>query len=299
MKKIIFCLGTVLFISLNSATQASMAFDIRTEHERYIRYEKIKIRLVLRNDSGNNLDFGSSENPRGKLRLYLENGDGELILPKDDPSAMLDKLSMPSGATKTLTFTLNNYFPLTRYDHYKLYAQIGHERFNDEYRSRTIDLQVHNALTIWEKTFGIPDDNQNHKITHRKAELLRFQQPNGKIYCLRISDEDYVYIVHRLARHISHANPRGEIDARSNIHIFIRIKSRIFMYQIYNWHGERLQEKFYTFDDEESPRLQRDPETGSVNVVGGRPAARGEDYDMPDNAPNNLSDDGAPLVNPL
>lgn len=167
-----------------------------------------------------------------------------------------------------------------------------------DYRSPRIRLEVRKGFSVWQQSFGLPSAGQDEMIINRTASLLRFNDREREIYCLQVEDDNFVYMVNRIAQHITGARPRGKIDALSNIHIFLRIKSRLFMHQIYDYHGVLKQEKYYTFD-QGAPSLRRDQQTGSIIVVGGRKAMRGIDYFLPDDVEGTWMEDTAPTLEPL
>lgn len=278
---------------------ASIGIDISADRTRYIKYEHVNITLTLRNDTGNTLDFRSQEGGgTTTFFMHVQDGSGRMAQQRRNPSALIDDLVLPPGSSKSITFSLNNFYNMLQQTDYFVYAQIGHPRMTHDYRSPRIRVEVRKGFPVWGKKFGLPSADQDEMITNRTASLLRFNDREREVYCLQIEDDNFVYVVHRIAQHITGARPRGEIDAMSNIHIFLRIKSRIFMHQVYDYNGTLKQEKYYTFS-EDSPTLRRDQQTGSIRIIGGREAIRGIDYFLPDDVEGTLLEDTAPTLEPL
>ncbi len=298
MKRILATIAVLTFAGLQNPASAALGIDIAADRRRYVRYEPINLTIRLRNDTGNVLDFGANDRRVGHLKLEIRDGEGNPARATRDPNHLVDHLRLPAGASKHLTLALNNYFALTRQADYTVHAEIGHSRLSHDYRSNRLTLEVRNAFPVWERKFGLPGHDEDQAIVNRKASLLRFQEKDGEIYCLRIEDDNYVYSIQRIARHIIGARPRGDVDAIGNIHIFIRIKSRIFMHQAYDHQGELKQERYYTFDNS-APTLFRDQRTGTMQVIGGRPAIRGVDYAMPEDVEGTIFEDSAPVLEPL
>ncbi len=298
MKQIFAGLTLCLVATLSMSSWADIGVDITFDRNRYLKYEPINVTLALRNDTGNFLEFGSGERRQGTLFFNVRTGDGTMLPSMRDPSELLDDLQMPPGSTKRVTFAFNQFFSLQRQADYTIYGQIRHDRTAYDYRSPRRRIEVRKGQSVWERSFGLPGQDDQAVIKTRTAILLRFSERSRDIYCLQIEDEDYVYMVHRVARHIAGSRPRGEIDGMSNIHLFMRIESRIFMHQVYDPHGELKQERFYTFD-QGPPSLYRDSRTGRVSIVGGRRAVRGRDYMLPEDVEGALLEDGAPVLEPL
>ena len=276
------------------SASAQIALGIDCDRHRYIAYEKINLTLTIRNDSGNTLEFATDD----LLQVTVVDEAGELAGKLRNPGAILKELKLPSGATRSISFVLNTYYAMQNESDYEVYVQVGHPRLRSDFRSNRLLIEVRSGTVAWTRTFGLPALKPNSEITSRQATLLRFQEKEGEIYCLRIEDRDSVYSVSRLARRIIGSEPEGEIDALGNIHILLRIKARLFLYHVYTYNGELKQEKLYAID-ETQPSLYRDPDLGKVAVIGGRPALRGVDYVLPgDSAPPTL-EGVSPVLEPL
>ena len=59
MKKNVFIV--LLLLTFTTALHAQIGMTISAQHERYLRYERIQMKLLLRNYSGNTLIFGKDE----------------------------------------------------------------------------------------------------------------------------------------------------------------------------------------------------------------------------------------------
>lgn len=274
-----FFLRTALVLALALTAchaQAQLAVGINTNRHRYIAYEPIKVGLTIRNDSGNSLVFDGDE----LLHFVIIDNKGELAMPLRNVGQVLDGLEMRSGSVHTVEFALNTYFAMQNESDYEIYAQVGHPRLTSDFRSNRIIIEVRRGSVVWERSFGLPARTENDDIDMRQAKLLRYQEKETDVYCLRIEDQDSVYSVSRIADRIIGANPECEVDAMGNIHIFLRIRARLFIYQVYTHEGELKQEKLYAIE-ETRPGLYHDPDLGKVTVIGGRPAIRGSDYVLP------------------
>ncbi len=290
----------VSFFFLSMPALASIGIEIKADQECYARYEHINISLVLRNNTGNRLDFGemSEEGQRGTLHFNIQDGRGNKVQQRKDPTELISNLVLRAGETKEITFPLNNFYNLSRETTYTVHAQIAHDRLRHAYRTSGLRFEVREPHIIWRQNFGVPTE-EDKEIEHRTASIRRLSYGRKEIYCFQIEDENYVYVVNRIGRHISGANPQGLVDGHGNVHVFLRIKSRIFRYQAYNYRGDLIRERYYTFANESRPALRRDSETGAVRVGGGRRAERGQDYVLPDDTGEEAPRVGAPVLDPL
>jgi hypothetical protein len=283
---------TAILGGLQTAS-AQLALGIDCSRHRYISYEKINLTITLRNDSGNSLEFDGDD----LLHISVINESGDMARKLREPGTILKGLKLASGTTRSISFALNTYYAMQNESDYEVYVQVGHPRLRSDFRSNRLLVEVRSGTVVWTRTFGLPALRPNSEITSRQATLLRFQEKEGEIYCLRIEDRDSVYSVFRLARRIIGSEPEGEVDALGNIHVLLRIKARLFLYHVYSYNGELKQEKLYAIE-ETQPSLYRDPQLGKVAVIGGRPALRGVDYLLPgDTAP--LLEETAPVLEPL
>ncbi len=280
---------------------ASIGIEIKADRECYALYEHIHITLKIRNNSGNRLSFGemSEGRRRGNLHFIIQDGRGNRIQQRKDPSELISNLVLKAGATKEITFPLNNFFNLARESTYTVHAQIGHDRLSHAYRTSGVRVEVREPHPVWRQNFGLPTEDEDNEIKHRTASIRRLRHGRKEIYCFQIEDENYVYVVNRIGRHISGANPQGLVDGNGNTHVLLRIKSRIFRYQLYNYKGDFLRERYYTFANESRPALRRDGKTGAVSVVGGRRAEQGQDYVLPGDTKDGVRPPSAPLLEPL
>ncbi len=285
----------ILFSLCAMVADAQLALRIDCDRRRYVSYEPIQLRLTLQNNCGSDLAFDDPDS----LDFIVVDKSERLARKLRDPGRIIQGLNLANGETRTVIFPINTYFVMQDESDYQIYAQLGHSRLNNDYRSNHLLLEVRRGSVVWQKSFGLSGHEKGGTIKSRQATLLRFQEKESDIYCLRVEDDESVYSVARIARHIIGAEPECRIDALSNIHIFLRIKARLFLYHVYDSRGRLKQEKYFVID-QTRPSLYRDPELGEVNVVGGRPALKGVDYVVPEEGESSSSIQGlAPVLEPL
>jgi hypothetical protein len=142
-------------------------------------------------------------------------------------------------------------------------------------------------MPVWNRIIGVPDImiKENEKIVAtRRAQVVTFYDGINKFYSLVVDDDKYIYGVVRLGHDIGNFPPQCEVDGFSRIHILIQISPQVYSYFLFDYNAE-LDEKEVYIRDGVSPQLVRDPEEGTVLVVGGRKGVKDVDYVEKDGMP--------------
>ncbi|MBT4815777.1 MAG: hypothetical protein HON70_08770 [Lentisphaerae bacterium] len=263
--------------SLSAIAQPVIGIALESDLNRYVRYELMQVTVTIRNYSGNSLSFGTETSQHGQLEFLIES-DGGFQAPKLDPKANpVADLILSAGETRRLTIGLNQVYDMQREGIFTVSAQIGHERLPNDYRSNSLTIEIRDGVPVWTRTFGLPSGSKTEAIQTRTASLLLFHNSERNIYCLRIEDDTMVYGITRLGPRIGGTVPACDVDAMSNIHTFIQVRSRFYSYRVYDRNAKLVQDKYY-MAEESLPQLTRDSDVGRVMVVGGRPAVPGVDF---------------------
>ena len=271
-------LALLIGISMLSATSvmARIGIDVKTEYPSFIRYEPIEVTVTMTNYTGNVLDFGTKDNPSGHLKLIIKGNSAgaQQVVRKTGVTA---GLKFEAGSTRQISFQINNMYNFQQTSTYSLKAQVGHKRLKYDYQSDTKRFDVRSGIKIWNNEVGVPDGGNSDQIAKREYTLLRVHFSKDDIYALRVEDDNHVYNVFRLGKFIYGGKPECEVDAVSNLHILKRVKSNLFVYRVFNCSGEQMERTFYV-TSQNRPELYREDESGTVSVIGGREAVKGQDY---------------------
>lgn len=261
----------------SAVAQPVIGVAVESELTRYLRYELIQVTVTIRNYSGNTLAFGTGASRQGHLDLIIQS-DGGLQARKLDPNANpVAGLILGAGETRRLTLGLNQIYDMQQEGVFTVSAQIGHERLPDDYRSNSLTIEVRDGIPVWTRTFGLPTSSKTGQIQTRQVSLLLFHDRDQDLYCLRIEDDEMVHGITRLGPRIGGATPACDVDAMSNIHTFIQVRSRFYSYCVYDHNGKLIQNKYY-MAEKTLPQLTRDSDVGRVMVVGGVAAVPGVDF---------------------
>ena len=260
---------------------AQLGIVLKTNHERYLKYEPIDVTIVIRNYSGNTLVFSNDKGVRtGHLFFEIDRHNKSSVHRLAHGTNPVDGLVLGAGETKELTLALNTLYDLQAEGGYTVTAQIGHRRLPNDYRSNPITFEVREGIPVVTRRVGLPSTSPTAPIKTMTVSLLLFNDGKGCMYCLRVEDDKNVYATIRLGPQISGSPPQLDADASSDIHILFQSAPRLYSYSVYSILGGdvRLRQQRYYVAEGGIPKLTRAP--GYLKVVNGRPAVEGKDYEV-------------------
>ena len=259
---------------------AQIGITLATDRRKYMRYEPIRARILLRNYSANTLVFSGEAANKGYLLFDIETADQMGTRATDPAVNPVADLILGAGETRQLVLVLNNLYNLQKEGVYRITAQIGHPRLPNDYKSKTVTVEVRDGAAVWSRTVGLPAVGVAAPIKSREVSLLAFHEDPGDLYCLRVEDDEMVYGVVRLGARLGGAEPDCDMDAVSNVHTLLQVRPRLYAYRVYDYNVKLKQEKYFIPEGESLPRLARDPDIGRIMVTGGRVAVEGVDYEV-------------------
>ena len=269
-----------LFVLTTAMLHAQIGMQISAQHERYLRYERIQMKLNLRNYSGNTLVFGKDAQGQnvGKLVFKVTSQNGNLVSMLDPTANPMEGMVFGAGESRELTLTLNALFDLQVDGFYTVTAYIDHKRLPKGYASNTLNFEVRDGSIIANKNIGLPTDNNVDSIKSVSASLMRFNDGKREIYCLRIEDENCVYGTFRVGPYIAGREPQLDADGTSAIHVFIQVAPKLYSYAVYSIIGgeAKIRQQRYFVPDNGVPMLSRT--TGYFKVLYARQAIEGVDF---------------------
>ena len=287
---------TLAFIFMNLYhASGQISISASTDRDRYIRFEPVKLTVSLKNYSGHTLSFGGREAGQGDfLKFVITNTEGRTVSQLNQELRPEKGLELPPGAGRSITIFISEFFGIQNDDDYELVIRVGHHRFENDFLSAPIHFQVRGGVRVWSRVVGTPGENKVNTIATRTCSLNTIHYEEGDIYFLQIEDNHYVYATIRLGPRVLGINPQCEIDALSRVHTLIQTAPRLLNYKIFDLDGDMKQSSHYMIE-KTVPGLFRDPELGTVSVVGGRSAIEGVDfkggdliYSDAENLPNTL-----------
>jgi hypothetical protein len=272
-----------------------LTLDRSQNHDKYLQYEPVWAEVTLRNNTGNSLVFDAAS-PDNSLDIQVETSDGLRLDPRNKANLAAGLILGP-GESRTLKVMLNSIYNLNEAGSYKVTASISHARLSNRYYSEPRTLRVVKGECVWSKDFGMPAENAGAAIAERKVSILLFSDGRNDAYAVQVEDSKNVYGLTRIGPRFVGNKPQCDIDAFSNIHTLMLIRPRLVEYRVFDCNLKQKQRRYIAVDGD-MPVLRRDPDIGRVQVIGGRPAIEGKDYQIEDVTPQAETPAAKPAVPP-
>lgn len=282
----------LFLISFQVKAQFGMALGL--DRSSYLLHEPVYAKLYIRNYSGRGLIFGEKEKElKGDVSLVIFGPDGKTIKKFNNKLNPMSGTILNPGASVNVIIPVSRMYRINRAGNYTIKAILSHPQLAKSYESKVGGFSVFNGISIWKRIVGVPDVlnlDSNKKIKTRVVKIMSFYDGKKKMFALAIEDPKYIYGVRRLANDIGNKPPQCEIDGLSLIHILVQVSPKVFSYYVYNLKCQLEETGNYTRADDINPRLVRNPEQGTVMVVGGRKAVKGKDFVEDDYNPMFIND---------
>ena len=270
-----------LFIvfSVQFAANAQIAMRLNLRRVKYILYENIYATLQIRNLSANPLVFGQSKGLSGKLDFVITDGSEHKIKMRKINPDFLSGTIIKGGETIEITLSLSEFYKINEESRYTAKAVIEHSQLPNSYQSNTVNFAVVSGRTVWSTVVGTPTVDPmsaKQKIEKRKYEIKSYYDGKNIVYCLVVSDDNYVYGVVQIGIDTGIKKPECIIDNYSRLHILIQDSSNTYTYYVYDTHCNLDDTEIYK-KTKTIPTLVLDKKTGSIEVVGGQKFIKGLD----------------------
>jgi len=273
-------LFAALFIALATVQlSAQVGLSLKTERKRYLRYEQVKVSLVIRNYSGNTLVF---KDVNDKIFFNVNFLSGKTARCFDKQANPASGLILGPGEAKEVQVNLDSLYDLQKEGNYTVQACLNHSRLSRTQLSKTLNFEVREGELLKENSIGLPAMSSDEIIKSISLKLLKFPDADEMLYCLRAEDDENVYATIRLAPFIDGDAPMMDVDGTSTVHVLLQVRPRLYTYTLLNFVGRKLklrQQRYYTLkDDKSAPYLQRQGDR--VVLKGGRVAVEGVDFNQ-------------------
>lgn len=257
---------------------AQIGMQISTPHSRYLVYEKIPIKLTLRNYSGNTLVF-TKEN-KGSLSFMVRTRSGSSVVQIDPSANPMEGMIFAPGESKTLNLIINQLFDLQRPTFYNITACVNHPRLPNTYVSKELSFEVKQGAVLSSRIIGLPTAKESDPIHSITASIVRFNNGKEELYCLRIDDDEQVYGTFRIGPFMNGTPPQLDADSTSAIHVLVQLRPKLFSYTVYAiLNGEAvIRQQRYYIPNGGTPQLSR--ASGYIKVLYATQAIEGRDFIM-------------------
>ncbi len=265
-----------------AALYAQVAIELTIPRTTYLEYERIFARVRMRNYSGQPLVFGRDSRLSGKL-LFDVSLNGKRIEPVSADSYPMTGTILQPGETKEIMLLLSQYYKLNKPGKYTVHAYVTHQQLPNDYKSQDSHFEVSQGVKAWSRTVGIPEllssavNGPRDQIEERTYEIRTITNNSDRLYYLVVEDRKHIYAVLPVGRMIGMEKYRAEVDMLSRLHLLVPTAPKLFRYYVVGLDGKIEESKMFK-THKNTPQLFRNPENGSVIVVGGAPALPGVDY---------------------
>ncbi|MDD4180513.1 MAG: hypothetical protein PHE87_02685 [Victivallaceae bacterium] len=262
-----------------------ISIDLSLSDYKFIRYEPIVARVLMRNDSGRPLVFGDANQLRGELFFEIVDSRGVQIQLRDKKVPKISQTLLKSGQTSDeYLVDLNEYYHLSKPGNYRIYCWISHPMLIENYKSpKSIPFIVEAGQERWRVATGLSDllgqgnDKQVHKMYY---VLLSIYKHSCNSLYLQIEDDKKVYALRQIGEELGKDGIDRDVDRFSNLHMIIPLSSKVYRYLVITLNGKIETSEMYR-KSKTIPRLGRDEKTGRVFIAGGEKAIPGIDYEKP------------------
>ena len=253
-----------LFV-LVSAAHAQVNVGIEVKKRSYIRYEPLLVTTSITNLSGRDLLLEDGESQWFSF-LVLQ-GDRDTVLSPRNPDYRLDPLELKIGETVKRTVDLNRLYPISEYGIHRIRATIFVKELNKYFTSKTANVDITEARTVWKQTVGVPESMPNAGGTHDVALLSAQGDSHEYLYC-RITDPTAgsVFCMYKLGHLIDHTQFQAQFDATNTLHVLQLVGPKVYTLTQVGVNGEMYGQWIYDAL-KFKPMLRRD-NTGNIDIVG-------------------------------
>ena len=280
-QKLFLLFFTVAFFAVCNQVKAQLAVALGLDRESYLLHEPVFAKVFFRNYSGRGLVFGENEALKGHLEFVVYGPDEKVLKPYNNKLDLLQGTVINPGASGEVIVPLSRIYHFSKAGNYNIKAIISHPLLDKAYESKTGGFSIFNGISVWQRIGGVPDVlnmDSNSKIKSRTVKLMSFYDGKDKMFAMCIEDYKFIYGVVRLANDIGNKPPQCEIDGLSRIHILAQISPKVFSYYVYTLDCKLEERGNFVRSEQVNPRLVRNPDQGTVMVVGGRKAVEGKDF---------------------
>lgn len=206
---------------------------------RAVLYEPVEAAVVIRNNTGAVLTFGSG---RDSARFFfeLERVKNELIPLRDRSLLLGGKQIVPAGS-ETNVFSLTGLFDLQSRGVYKLRACVEWQATC--FASAPVEFEILKGFEIARVIAGVPAEPGAMRV----YTLEYITKDSGEYAYLRIEDEQakVVYGAHQLGQIVRVRKPELKIDEVGNVHVLFHGISMGFTHAAFTPYGVHLFSRHY------------------------------------------------------
>jgi len=251
------------FIAGNAIGQIQV--DLKFPRLQYIAYEPVVANLTITNLAGRDLDLRDN-GAHSWFGFEVSGSEGQ-------PIAQISKvttapLRLTAGQQVTRKVNLTPLYGVHDFGPYRARAHIYLGEVNKFFYSTTRVFEVTDARPIWQKTVGVPED-ENSSGNSRTYSLMTNRFPDHTSLYVRVEDKDrgMVFATYSLGQVIAFDQPQAEVDRSNQLHVLYCAAPRMWSYARVSLNGELVSRASFT-ETKSRPRLVHS-NNGVIKVAGG------------------------------
>lgn len=263
--KIIYIFAILLASFCHAVAQGTgVKIEVALEQDQYLPSEEVLAGVRIINHSGQTLNLGKEVN---WLKLTVQRKNNYIVSKLEEPD-IVGEFSLESSTVGTKKINLTPCFNFQEPGRYFVTANVKIPGWEKDVISPPKSFEIINATKLKEWDFGVPSATGKAPEVRKYALQQAVFSKQLKLY-FRLSDESgsKALKVFSIGSMVSFAQPEGQVDKESNLHVIHQYGARNFTYCMINPDGEMLVRQTYAFGAGK-PKLDVD-DSGKISVVNG------------------------------
>ncbi len=272
---------------------AQLRVELSFDQETYLPQEPMNAIVVIYNSSGQNLRLGRDS---GWLSFNIESVDGRIVRQLKAPD-VVGEFDLPNGSRARKIVNLAEAYDLRAFGRYLITAEVHVPDWGEAFTNpRPKPIGIATGVTMWERTFGVPDAKSDARPEIRKFQLLQANHRKQLSIYVRVTDETeaHTYALSVLGKLVSFSKPEPQMDRFSNLHVLYQDASHTFSYFMITPDGMILARQTWAIG-ESRPAMTVNSE-GRISVTGGVRRVSASDLPPPELLSEKKSPSEAPLL---
>ena len=255
----------ICFHLLALAAHAQVNVNIEVKKRSFIRYEPLLVTVSVTNLSGRDLLLEDGESQWFSFTVIQ--GERGTVLSPREPNYRLDPLELKIGETVNRKVDLTQLYPVSEYGIHRIRATIYVKEMDRYFTSRTANIDITEARTVWKQVVGVPETMPNAGSMHEVALLSAQGSIHQYLYC-RITDPatGQVLCMYKIGHLIDNTQFQAQFDATNTLHILHLVGPKTYNLTQVGVNGEMHGQWIYDAP-KLKPTLRRDG-TGNLDIVG-------------------------------
>jgi hypothetical protein len=210
---------------------------------------------------------------------------------------VVGEFDLPNGSRARKIVNLAEAYDLRSFGRYLITAEVHVPEWGEAFTNpRPKPIGIATGVTMWERTFGVPDEKSGARPEMRKFQLLQANHRKQLSIYVRVTDETeaHTYALSVLGRLVSFSKPEPQMDRFSNLHVLYQDASHTFRYFMITPDGMILARQTWAIG-ESRPAMTVNSE-GRISVTGGVRRVSASDLPPPELLSENKSPSPAPVL---